>query len=98
VASGDFLAPSLWGFKKEVEAPDSILVSLIILLTLLSDTPVAFATSTPVFFTVIVGPASFIYLHTLLTISLDYECNTFPLNLLRVGGILKETEKMYKYK
>jgi hypothetical protein len=42
------------------------------------------------FFTVIVGPASFIYLYTLLTISLDCEYNTFPLNLLRVGGMLKE--------
>jgi hypothetical protein len=45
------------------------------------------------FFTVIVGPASFIYLYTLLTISLDCECNTFPLSLLPVGGVLKEIEK-----
>jgi hypothetical protein len=38
----------------------------------------------------IVSSASFIYLYTLLTISLDCECNTFPLNLLRVGGMIKE--------
>jgi hypothetical protein len=44
------------------------------------------------FFTVIVGPASFMYLYTLLTISLDCECNTFPFNLLCVGGMLKEVE------
>jgi hypothetical protein len=44
-------------------------------------------------FTVTVGPASFIYLYTLLIISLDRKCNNFPLCLLPVGGMLKETEK-----